>query len=92
MSQNIKKHLTNKERLETYYPKKSKLMMKILSIISHKTDEIEESEIISKIENSDKDATEILYALVEDHYLLRKTKDGKRIYSFKYQILKNGGK
>jgi len=77
-----------KERLETYYPKKAQLMMKILSVISNTTNETEESEIISQIEDEDNIAKEILYALVEDHYLGRRLEDGKRIYSFKYQIFK----
>lgn len=77
-----------KERLETYYSKNAKLMIKVLSVIAKNTDEIKESEVISQIEDTDENAKEILYALVEDHYLSRITKEGERIYNFKYKIFK----
>ncbi len=77
-----------KERLETYYPKNSKLMIKVLSVIAKSTNEIKESEVISQIDDTDENAKEILYALVEDHYLSRITKEGERTYNFKYQIFK----
>lgn len=77
-----------KERLEIYYSKKAKLMTKILSVLARQSDEIEESEIISQIENTNDEIKEILYTLVEDHYLLRTNNGGKRKYTFKYQIFK----
>lgn len=77
-----------KERLETYYPKKSKQMIKVLSILSKNDNEMDESEILSQIENENEEAKEILFNLMEDHYLYRTNIDGKRIYSFKYQIFK----
>lgn len=77
-----------KDRLEIYYKENSKLMSNILSLLSKSKDEMEETEILYQIENDDEDIKTTLYTLTEDHYLLRKTENGVRKYSFKYQIFK----
>jgi len=77
-----------KERLDTYYPQKAKLMIAILSVLSKNENDMEESEILSQVENKDGETQDILYTLLEDHYLTRINDNGVRKYNFKYLIFK----
>jgi hypothetical protein len=77
-----------KERLDIYYPKKARLMAKVLSILAKNENQLSETTILSQIEDENNEVKEILYHLIDDHYLTRMNENNERIYQFKYQIFK----
>ncbi|MDR6919305.1 hypothetical protein [Chryseobacterium sp. 2987] len=76
------------ERLVIYYKDDSKLMSKVLSLISRADHPVSESEIITQIDAEDEKIKNILEILTEDHYFIKTAGSDGRTYSFKYKIFK----
>lgn len=82
------------DRIKTYYDEGIKtLALFILDKACRKEDYWQEDDIINLVktheEIDDETVKEALNLLRSDHYLIRKIKDGKRSYKFKYSILQN---
>lgn len=82
------------DRIKTYYDEGIKtLALFILDKACKKEDYWQEDDIINLAkthqEIDDETVKEALNLLWGDHYLVRKRKDGKRFYKFKYSILQN---
>lgn len=76
------------ERLVIYYKDDSKLMSKVLSLISRADHPVPESEIITQIDAEDEKIKNILEILTEDHYFIKTAGSDGRKYGFKYKIFK----
>lgn len=82
------------DRIKTYYDKGIKtLALFILDKACKQEDYWQEGDIINMVkthqEIDNETVKEALNLLWSDHYLIRKIKDGKRFYKFKYSILQN---
>ncbi|KPE53095.1 hypothetical protein [Chryseobacterium indologenes] len=76
------------ERLVIYYKDDSKLMSKVLSLISKADYPVSEAEIITQIDAEDEKIKDILEILTEDHYFIKAADSEGRKYSFKYKLFK----
>jgi hypothetical protein len=81
------------DRIKTYYDEKSqKIALIILDGLCKQKNDLEETEIINRVKSQmeidDESVKEALNLTWSDHYLTRKIKDHRRLYAFKYEILK----
>lgn len=80
------------DRIETYYGEHQKgISLTILDNACHKTDYWDEEDIINSIKSISDISAEIIKNTLklpwDDHYLLRKIKNNKRAYKFRYSLL-----
>lgn len=85
------------DRIKTYYDKDiQELALLILNTASKEEDFFSESDILSSVKKhkdhknvNDEKVKETLELIWTDHYLVRRVKDNKRYFKFKYSILQN---
>jgi len=77
------------DRITTYYNEEEANCMKaILSFISHKRKRTSQSKLLEELDFNENVIRECLYTLLSENYLTRELDNGKKYFSFKYQIVK----